>query len=180
MVRPGIRIRRAACLAAIAAAALGVACREVVYDILTNERLVRVPRSSRNDITIETGRIELPSKLGTDKTIDSATLNLTGTNLNLENPVDVDISAASSSNPNVFGEIATGFHLEPGETRSITIVQTEPDDPLVTASQSDAVNIRFDSTSPEPGVGELEFRFTIRVLAHKETPGTGAGTLIFY
>jgi hypothetical protein len=180
MLRSGIRIRRAACLAAVAAAALGVGCREVVYDILTNERLVRVPRSSRNEITIETGRIELPSKLGTDKTIDSATLNLTGTNLNLENSVDVDISASSSNNPNVFGEIATGFHLEPGETRSITVVQTEPEDPLVTASQSDAVNIRFDSTSPEPGIGEIEFRFTIRVLAHKETPGTGAGTLIFY
>jgi hypothetical protein len=180
MPRPGIRIRRAGCLAAVAAAVLGMACREVVYDILTNERLVRVPRSSRNEITIETGRIELPSKLGTDKTIDSSTLNLTGTNLNLENAVDVDISAASSNNPNVFGEIATGFHLEPGETRSITVVQTEPDDPLVTASQSDAVNIRFDSTSQVPGVGELEFRFTIRVLAHKDTPGTGAGTLIFY
>lgn len=180
MLRPGNRIRRAACLAAVAGAALGVGCREVVYDILTNERLVRVPRSSRNEITIETGRIELPSKLGTDKTIDSATLNLTGTNLNLENSVDVDISASSSNNPNVFGEIASGFHLEPGETRSITVVQTEPDDPLVTASQSDAVNIRFVSTSPVPGVGELEFRFTIRVLAHKDTPGTGAGTLIFY
>lgn len=181
MARPGVRIRRAACLAAVAATvALGVACREVVYDILTNERLVRVPRSSRDEITIDTGRIELPSKLGTDKTIDSATLNLTGTNLNLENAVDVDISAASSNNPNVFGEIATGFHLEPGETRSITVVQTEPDDPLVSASQSDAVNIRFDSTSPAPGIGEIEFRFTIRVLAHKDTPGTGAGTLIFY
>ena len=42
------------------------------------------------------------------------------------------------------------------------------------------MNIRFDSRSPEPGIGELEFRFTIYVLAHKETPGTGAGTLLFY
>ena len=162
------------------AAALGSACRDVVYDILTNERIVRVPVSSKSQVTIDTGRIELPSRLGTDKTIDSATLNLTATNFNLENAVVVDILAASSLNLNVFGEITTGFRLEPGETRSITVVQTDPEDPLVTASQSESVNIRFDSTSAEPGIGEIEFRFTIHVLAHKETPGTGAGTLIFY
>lgn len=155
-------------------------CREVVYDILTNERIVRVPVSRKSEVTIDTGRIELPSRLGTDKTVDSATLNLTATNLNLENPVVVDISAASSLNPNVFGEITTGFRLDPGETRSIEVVQIGPQDPLVTATQSESVNIRFESTSPQPGIGEIEFRFTIRVLAHKETPGTGAGTLIFY
>ena len=152
----------------------------MIYDILTDERLVRVPRSSRAQVRFETGPITLPTRLGTDKTIDRSTLNLTGTNLNLENPVVVDISVASSNRPNVFGAVATDFHLEPGETRSITVVQTEPDDPLVLAAQSESVNVRFDSTSPEPGIGELEFRFTIHVLAHKDTPGTGAGTLIFY
>ena len=162
------------------AAVLGGGCREVIYDILTDERIVRVPRSGKSEITIDTGRIELPSRLGTDKTVDSATLNLTAVNLNLENPVIVDISAASSLNPNVFGEITTGFQLDPGETRSIQVVQTGADDPLVTASQSESVNIRFESTSPRPGIGEIEFRFTIHVIAHKETPGTGAGTLIFY
>jgi hypothetical protein len=105
---------------------------------------------------------------------------LTATNLNLENPVVVDIAVASSLNPNVFGEVTSGLRLDPGETRSIAVVQTGPDDPLVTASQSESVNIRFESTSPRPGIGEIEFRFTIHVLAHKETPGTGAGTLIFY
>ncbi|HUF90497.1 MAG TPA: hypothetical protein VMR66_11035 [Gemmatimonadota bacterium] len=167
-------------LPGLLAAALVPGCREVVYDILTNERIVRVPVTSRNQFTIDTGNIVLPSRLGTDKTIESATLNLTATNFNLENPVVVDISAASSLNPSVFGPIASGVSLDPGETRSITVVQTGPDDALVTASQSESVNIRFDSTSPEPGIGEIEFRFTIRVLAHKETPGTGAGTLIFY
>ncbi|MGH7566420.1 MAG: hypothetical protein ACREK2_06290 [Gemmatimonadota bacterium] len=162
------------------AAALGAGCREVIYDIMTDERIVRVPATSKSEITIDTGRIELPSRLGTDKTVDSATLSLTATNLNLENPVIVDILAASSLNPNVFGEITTGFRLDPGETRSIQVVQTGPDDPLVTASQSESVNIRFESTSPQPGIGEIEFRFTIHVIAHKETPGTGAGTLIFY
>lgn len=147
---------------------------------MTDERLVRVPRSSRSQVRFETGPITLPTRLGTDKTVDSSTLQLTGTNLNLENPVVVDISVASSSRPNVFGPVATDFHLEPGETRSITVVQTEPDDPLVLAVQSESVNVRFDSTSPAPGIGELEFQFTIHVLAHKETPGTGAGTLIFY
>lgn len=162
------------------ATALAPGCREVVYDILTDERLVRVPESSRDEFTIDTGRIELPSRLGTDKTIDSATLELTATNFNLENAVTVDISAASSLNPNVFGPIASGIELQPGETRMITVVQTGPEDALVTASQSESVNIRFESNSPAPGIGEIEFRFTIRVLAHKETPGTGAGTLLFY
>lgn len=32
-------------------------CREVIYDILTDERLVRVPASSRDQITMDTGRI---------------------------------------------------------------------------------------------------------------------------
>lgn len=162
------------------AAALGTGCREVLYDILTDERIARVPESSGSEITMDTGRIDLPSRLGTDKTVDSATLNLTATNLNLENPVVVDIAVASSLNPNVFGEVTSGLRLDPGETRSIAVVQTGPDDPLVTASQSESVNIRFESTSPRPGIGEIEFRFTIHVLAHKETPGTGAGTLIFY
>lgn len=178
---PRARTGRGRWLAAgLLALALAPACREVVYDILTDERIVRVPVTSRDEFTIDTGRIELPSRLGTDKTIDSATLNLVATNFNLDNPVVVDIFVASSLNPNVFGPIATGIELAPGETRSITVVQTGPEDALVTASQSESVNIRFDSTSPEPGIGEIEFRFTIRVLAHKETPGTGAGTLIFY
>jgi hypothetical protein len=159
---------------------LAPGCREVIYDILTDERLVRVPASRRDEITMDTGRITLPSRLGTDKTIDSATLLLTATNLHPDNPVVVAISAASSLNPNVFGEITSGLRLDPGETRTVRVSQTDPDDPLVTATQSEAVNIRFDSRSPEPGIGELEFRFTIHVLAHKETPGTGAGTLLFY
>ena len=118
--------------------------------------------------------------VGTDKTVDSATLLLTATNLNPDNPVVVAISAASSLNPNVFGEITSGLRLDPGETRTVRVSQTDSDDPLVTATQSESVNIRFDSRSPKPGIGELEFRFTIHVLAHKETPGTGAGTLLFY
>jgi hypothetical protein len=162
------------------AAVLASGCQEVIYDILTDERVVRVPASSRDAITMDTGRIELPSRLGTDKTVDSATLLLTATNMHPENPVVVEISAASSLNPNVFGEITSGLRLDPGETRTIRVSQTDPDDPLVTATQSESVNIRFDSHSPEPGIGELEFRFTIHVLAHKETPGTGAGTLLFY
>lgn len=159
---------------------LAPGCREVIYDILTDERLVRVPASSRDEITMDTGRIQLPSRLGTDKTVDSATLVLTATNMHADNPVVVAISAASSLNPNVFGEITSGLRLDPGETRTVRVSQTDPDDPLVTATQSESVNIRFDSRSPEPGIGELEFRFTIHVLAHKETPGTGAGTLLFY
>ena len=141
---------------------------------------MRVPASGKSDITMDTGRIDLPSRLGTDKTVDSATLQLTATNFNADNSVVVDISVASSRNPNVFGEITSGLGLGPGETRSIEVVQTGQQDPLVLASQSESVNIRFESTSPEPGIGEIEFRFTIHVVAHKETPGTGAGTLIFY
>lgn len=156
------------------------ACLETVYDIQTDEFLVRVPASRKDSVTIDSGRIELPTKLGTDKTVDSSTLQLIAANLNPENSVVVDISGASSLNPNVFDPIATGIQLEPGEARAIKVVQTEPDDVLVTATQSDWVNIRFHSSSPQPGIGEIEFLFTIRVLAHKETPGTGPGTLIFY
>jgi hypothetical protein len=162
------------------AVATGVGCREVVYDILTDERTVRVPASSKSEITMDTGRIELPSRLGTDKTVDSATLHLTATNFHPDNPVVVDISAASSIHPNVFGEITSGLQLAPGQTRTVEIVQSGAQDPLVTATQSESINIRFESSSPQPGIGEIEFRFTIHVLAHKETPGTGAGTLIFY
>jgi hypothetical protein len=112
--------------------------------------------------------------------VDSATLQLTATNFNPDNSVVVDISVASSRNPNVFGEITSGLRIDPGETRAIEVVQTGKQDPLVLATQSESVNVRFASTSPQPGIGEIEFRFTIRVVAHKETPGTGAGTLIFY
>ena len=155
------------------------ACLQTVYDITTDERLVRVPGSDRTEFRVETGRIELPTKLGTDKTVESVTLNLEAVNLNQDNPVTVDISAASSLEPNAFGPVAT-FQLGAGETRLIEAVQTGPDDALVLATQSDFVNIRFESRSPRPGIGEIEFRFTIRVLAHKRTPGTGAGTLLFY
>jgi hypothetical protein len=174
-------MRRIGKLAAVAMAVVlaGAGCREVVYDIMTNERIVTVPASNRTEFTIDTGLIELPSKLGTDKTIDSSTLDLTATNSNALNPVDVVLSSADSRSPNAFREVAT-FSLEPLETKNIIVVQTEPDDPLVTATQSDAVNIRFDSTSPSPGLGVIEFRFTIHVLAHKRTPGTGAGTFLFY
>jgi len=172
------RIKKLATVA-LAVVLAGAGCREVVYDIMTNERIVTVPASSRTEFTIDTGLIELPSKLGEDKTIDSSTLDLTATNSNALNPVDVVLSSADSRSPNAFREVAT-FSLEPLETKNIIVVQTEPDDPLVTATQSDAVNIRFDSTSPSPGLGEIEFRFTIHVLAHKRTPGTGAGTFLFY
>lgn len=170
--------RRAAGAALVAALAL-LGCREVVYDIITNERIVRVPQTNRTDFTIDTGLIELPSKLGTDKTIDSSTLDLTATNFNATNPVTVTLSSADSRSPNAFREVAT-FSLEPLEEKNIVVVQTDPDDPLVTATQSDAVNIRFESSTTTPGLGEIEFRFTIHVLAHKKTPGTGAGTFIFY
>ena len=178
-LRPGRTLPRWLALGLVAAA-VATGCREVVYDILTDERSLRVPESSKSDITMDTGRIELPSRLGSDKTVDSATLQLTATNFNPRNRVVVDISVASSQNPNVFGDITSGLRLDPGETRSIEVVQTGKQDPLVLATQSESVNIRFESTSPEPGIGEIEFRFTIRVVAHKETPGTGAGTLIFY
>lgn len=170
--------RGVAAVASIAVLA-GLGCREVVYDIMSNERIVTVPASNRTEFTIDTGAIELPSKLGTDKTIESSTLDLIATNFNAINPVTVVLSSADSRAPNAFREVAT-FSLEPLETKNIVVVQTDPDDPLVTATQSDAVNIRFDSTSAAPGIGQIEFRFTIRVLAHKRTPGTGAGTFLFY
>ncbi len=173
-----MRARRIVLAVGLAALTM-VGCREVVYDIMTNERLVRVPRTARTEFTIDTGLIELPSKLGTDKTIESSTLELTAINLNAENSVDVVLSSADSQRPNSFREVVS-FSLAPLEERVITVVQTDPEDPLVTATQSDAVNIRFDSTSEAAGLGEIEFRFTIRVLAHKATPGTGAGTLLFY
>ncbi|MDX1660638.1 MAG: hypothetical protein R3326_02510 [Gemmatimonadota bacterium] len=154
-------------------------CLETVFDITTDERLVRVPRSSKAEFEVDTGRIELPTKLGTDKVIERVVLQLEGTNLNEENPVTVDISAASSLEPNTFRPIAT-FDIDADAVRSIEVVQTDPNDALVLATQSDFVNIRFESRSPRPGIGEIEFRFTIRVLAHKRTPGTGAGTLLFF
>lgn len=155
-------------------------CRRTIFDLVTNERVVRVPENPRrSEFTVDTGRIDLPTKLGTDKTVDSATLLLTAANLNVDNPVQVSISAANSFEPNNFGEIAT-FSLEAAETREIRVVQTDPRDALVLATQSDFINIRFDSTSPAPGIGEIEFRFTVRVLAHKDTPGTGAGSLLFF
>lgn len=173
-----MKARRFAAAAVLAGLALA-GCREVVYDIVTNERIVRVPATGRTEFTVDTGLIDLPSKLGLDKTIDSSTLTLTAMNLNLENPVTVELSSADNRNPNAFREVAV-FDLQAGETREIVVVQTDPDDPLVTATQADAVNIRFHSISPAPGLGEIEFRFTIHVLAHKRTPGTGAGTFLFY
>lgn len=166
-------------LAALPLVLVAGACMEVVYDIVTEERLVRVPASDRTRLTVDTGRIELPTRIGTDKTIDSVTLDLTAENLNTVNPVTVDISAASSQEPNAFRPVAT-FEVGADATREIRVVQTDPAAALVLAVQSDFVNIRFDSVSPAPGIGEIEFRFTIRLLAHKRTPGTGAGTLLFY
>jgi hypothetical protein len=64
--------------------------------------------------------------------------------------------------------------------RRLRVVQTGAADGLVRATQSEAINVRFDARSPAPVIGEIEFRFTIRVVAHKQTPGTGAGTLLFY
>jgi hypothetical protein len=154
------------------------ACRRTLFDITTNERVVRVPRSAKSEFVLDT-RIELPSTLGVDKTVDSTTLNLTSTNLNTTNPVHVDLSIADAETPGLFRPV-TSYDLDAGETREIRVVQTEPDDALVRATQTLAVIVRFDSTSPAPGIGELEFRFTLRVLAHKDTPGTGAGTLLFY
>lgn len=172
----GSRLLRGAAAIALLAA---VGCLETVYDIETDERLVRVPSSNRTDVTVETGRINLPTKIGTDKTIDSVTLDLVAQNLNADNPVTVEISGASSLEPNAFRPIAT-FDVGPATTRDLRVVQTDPQDALVLAVQSDFVNIRFESVSPDPGIGEIEFRFTIRLLARKRTPGTGAGTLLFY
>lgn len=167
-------------LLATAVAAISLpGCRRTIYDIVTSERIVRVPRSSGTEFTVETGRIALPAQLGTDKVVDSATLEMTATNRNRENRVVVDLSAAVAERPGTFGPIAR-FEIPPGGSREIEVVQSDPGDVLVRATQTDAINIRFDSTSPRPGIGELEFRFTIRVLAHKATPGTGAGTLLFY
>ena len=173
-------MRRAPRLVLVCALALGAAaCLKTTYDITTNERLVRVPRSGRTDFTIDTGRIELPTKLGEDKIVREVVLELDATNLNTENPVEVDMSASDSREPNVFRPIAT-FDVGAGGTRAIRVVQTDPQDALVRAVTSDFVNIKFESRSPAPGIGEIEFRFTIHVLADKDTPGTGAGTLIFY
>ena len=156
------------------------ACRETFFDIVTSERIVTVPSSpNRTTFRIDTGRIELPASLGEDKTVDRATLLLIATNRNVTNPVTVDLSIADSRETNVFRPLST-FTLEPNETREIEIVHTQPEDALVRATQSKSINIRFDSTSPARGVGEIEFRFTVRVLAHKETPGMGPGTLLFY
>lgn len=166
-------------LAALALLLVASACMEVVYDIITEERLVGVPSSSRTTFTVETGRIQLPTKIGSDKTIESVTLDLSATNHNIENPVIVSISAASSLEPNAFRPIAT-FDIGADSAREIRVVQADPGEALVLAVQSDFINIRFDSVSPEPGIGEIEFRFTIRLLARKRTPGTGAGTLLFY
>lgn len=155
-------------------------CRKTIFDVITNERVVLVPASPRQTrVTVDTGRIDLPARLGTDKTVESSTLSLTATNLNQENPVTVSMSAANSFDPTDFGPVAT-FSLDAEETREIEVVQTDPDDALVRATQSTFINIRVDSVSPEPGIGELEFRFTVRVLAHKDTPGTGAGSLLFF
>lgn len=155
------------------------ACRETVFDILTNERIVRVPSSTQREFTIDTGAIDLPASLGADKIVDSATLNLTATNFNAVNPVTVIIAVASGDRPNQFGPVTT-FDLAVGETRLLQVVQTNPGDALVRATQSEAINVRFESVSPEKGIGEIEFQFTVRVLAHKNTPGTGPGTLLFY
>lgn len=172
----GARLLRGALAVALLSA---VGCLETLYDIQTDERLVSVPASDQTEFTVNTGRIDLPTKIGTDKTIDSVTLDLVAENRNADNPVTVSISAASSLQPNAFRPIAT-FDIGAASTREIRVVQTDPEDALVLAVQSDFINIRFDSVSPEPGIGEIEFRFTIRLLAHKGTPGTGAGTLLFY
>lgn len=149
------------------------------YDIRSDERLVQIPRTFFTRFVVETGAITLPASLGKDKTVDSATLDLEATNFNPQHPVSVDITVADAEAPNLFRPVAS-FDLDAGETRVLQIVQTGPGDGLVRASQSESINIRFDARSPAPEIGEIEFRFTIRVLAHKETPGTGAGTLLFY
>jgi hypothetical protein len=149
-----------------------------LFDIVTHEVLATVPPSSRSTVTINS-RVELSATLGEDKTVDSATLELNARNFNVDNPVTVDISIADEDQPGLFRPVVT-FDLAPSETRDIEVVQTEPDDALVRASQSSFVNLRFISTSPAPGIGQLEFRFRVRVIAHKSTPGSGPGTLLFY
>jgi hypothetical protein len=171
------RFQLAFLLTALAVMAIP-ACRRTLFDIVTNERVVRGPRSNKTQFTIDS-RVELSTTLGTDKTVDSSTLNLTATNLHPDNPVTVDLSIAEGTQPGLFRPLIR-FDLDPGETRDLQVVQTEPDDALVRAAQAKVLIIRFDSTSPVAGIGELEFRFKVRVLAHKETPGTGAGTLLFY
>ena len=158
---------------------VGTGCRETLYDIVTSERIVRVPNVSGREFVLETGPIELPATLGEDKVVDSATLNLTTINGNARNGVTVAISVADSRRPNAFGPVAA-FDLAAAETREIRIIQTEPGDALVRASQSEAINIRFESRSANDGIGEIEFRFTVRVLAHKDTPGWGPGIFLFY
>lgn len=155
------------------------ACRRVVYDIVTNERLTVVPFSDETVVSIDTGAIDLPSKFGPDKTIDFVTMDLEAINFHQENPVTIEISTANKDQPNAFRHVTT-FSVEAGGTRQIRVTQTEPDDALVTATQSDAVNVRFVATSPRVGVGRIELRYTFRVLAHKSTPGTGAGSFLFY
>ncbi len=172
-----IRRRPGALLAA--AVALVGGCRLTMFDVVTSERLVRVPEVSGREFTVETGAIDLPASLGADKIVDSATLNLTAANLNAVNPVTVSIAVADSRQPNAFGPVTT-FSLAAGEMRDLAIVQREAADALVRAVQSEAINVRFESHSPEDGIGEIEFRFTVRVRAHKDTPGTGPGTLLFY
>ena len=171
------RFHLAVLLTALVAMAVP-ACRKTLFDIVTSERVVRGPRSNKTQFTIDS-RVELSTTLGADKIVDSSTLDLTATNLNTENPVTVDLTIAEGSQPGLFRPLIK-FDLEPGETRDLQVVQTEPEDALVRAAQAKTLIIRFDSTSPVPGIGELEFRFKVRVLAHKATPGTGAGTLLFY
>ena len=168
-------------LAVLVTALVGMAvpaCRRTLFDIVTSERVVRGPRSNKTQFTIDS-RVELSTTLGTDKTVDSSTLDLTATNFNTVNPVTVDLSIAEGSTPGLFRPVIR-FDLAAGETRDLRVVQTGPEDALVRAVQSRALIVRFDSKSPVAGIGELEFRFKVRVLAHKETPGTGAGTLLFY
>ncbi|HUP01052.1 MAG TPA: hypothetical protein VM737_05970 [Gemmatimonadota bacterium] len=111
--------------------------------------------------------------------MDSATLDLRAVNENAENAATIAISVADSRRPNAFGPVAT-FDLAAGEAREIRIVQRDPGDALVRAVQSEAINVRFESRSTRPGIGEIEFRFTVRVRAHKETDGTGPGIFLFY
>lgn len=156
-----------------------VGCREAFFDIVTSERVVRVPESGAATFTVETGRIALPATLGEDKTVDRATLDLEATNFNADNPVTVDLAIADARALNAFRDVAS-FELAPGETRRVVTTQTAPNDPVVRATQSSAINVRFDSRSPRSGIGAIEFRFVVRVEAHKETPGMGPGSLLLY
>lgn len=155
------------------------ACRLTMYDITTSERTARVPQTTQNSFTIDTGVIRLPAKLGKDKTVDSATLDMIATNFHPANPVTVDIAVADAEAINVFRPVAS-FDIAAGQTRELRIVQTGPGDGLVRATQTESINIRFESLSPAPGLGEIEFRFRVRVVAHKRTSGMGPGSLLFY